>query len=835
MLDKRHLVLFVILCIMLTGVFSWTGYAEEETLPAQSAKVIRVGFPIQGGLTQKDEYGNYSGYTYEYLQEIAQYTGWEYKFIESSGDINESLIKMLDMLSKGEIDILGAMVKNEDTEKLFDFAEYGYGFNYTTLGALEENSRINEDNFQAVKGLRIAIYKDADYTKQRLQDFCKANNIEYKLVNCKSDDDMVKALKKNEADVMVGSDLTPVKGIRTIAQFNGAQFYFAVPKGQAQTVNELNRAILTIQQVKPHFDSDLYEKYFSNQSDKLNLSLTEQEYIKSAEPLKIAMIKSQEPIQYAGKGGEMKGIMKSILDRIADDIGLEFEYVSVDTTAEALQYMKENKADAVSGIPYDYDLAQKNKLIMTSPLVTAQMTMIARADHKELSSGQRVGVIGNDQKQLSDDKLQILGYDSVDDCMKAVQNGKIDFAYMNLYSAEFLSHQEQYKSLQLIPQTDKSVNFSIGIKKPVETELVSILNKAVNSISDTDLEAIVYSNISDSAREVTPEAFVKENPFLVVGVISVVFLILAVVGIVMYRFRIKTFRRLDIEHRRYLQLSNLANEYIYEYDCLKDVVSFSEGFSEVFSFPRQINNFLILLKEDKNNAFNAEMFDILKDIFLNSQSSNAEYWCVQPNGEQRWYRNTVAEIKDQDNMRIYVIGKLTDVQEEKEEREALERRVLLDGLTGIYNRSTVEHLIDQRLQSVDQTGYYALALLDIDHFKAVNDCNGHDFGDKMLVGVSQTVKCNLPEDALFGRLGGDEFIIYIDQQKTDKDVAALMKTLVTQVQQQYEKSKHPVTVSIGAWCSKYSGNTFSKLYKAADVALYQVKEQGRNDVKVVVE
>lgn len=73
-------------------------------LPARSLEakedrpVVRVGYPIQQGLTEIDENGNYTGYIYDYLQEIAQYTGWDYEFVRAEGDINESLMTLMEML-----------------------------------------------------------------------------------------------------------------------------------------------------------------------------------------------------------------------------------------------------------------------------------------------------------------------------------------------------------------------------------------------------------------------------------------------------------------------------------------------------------------------------------------------------------------------------------------------------------------------------------------------------------------------------------------------------------------------------------------------------------------
>ena len=71
---------------------------------------MRVAYPVQAGLTDFDEFGNYSGYTYEYLEEIAQYTGWDYEFVQAPGTMDDSLSTLMGMLQEGEIDLMGAML-----------------------------------------------------------------------------------------------------------------------------------------------------------------------------------------------------------------------------------------------------------------------------------------------------------------------------------------------------------------------------------------------------------------------------------------------------------------------------------------------------------------------------------------------------------------------------------------------------------------------------------------------------------------------------------------------------------------------------------------------------
>ena len=85
--------------------FMW----DFPAVQAQKKRVVRIAYPLQSGLTQIDENGKMSGYTYEYLQEIAQYTGWEYEFVIGSNS-DDDLLALMDQVAEGTIDLMGGMM-----------------------------------------------------------------------------------------------------------------------------------------------------------------------------------------------------------------------------------------------------------------------------------------------------------------------------------------------------------------------------------------------------------------------------------------------------------------------------------------------------------------------------------------------------------------------------------------------------------------------------------------------------------------------------------------------------------------------------------------------------
>ncbi|HEY4332440.1 MAG TPA: sensor domain-containing diguanylate cyclase, partial [Ilumatobacteraceae bacterium] len=160
--------------------------------------------------------------------------------------------------------------------------------------------------------------------------------------------------------------------------------------------------------------------------------------------------------------------------------------------------------------------------------------------------------------------------------------------------------------------------------------------------------------------------------------------------------------------------------------------------------------------------------------------------------------------------------------------EATHLQAATDPLTGLLNRRSFEN----RVQDLIRRGVpFALAMGDLDHFKKLNDTNGHDAGDRALRAFAQTMRVSLREEDLLCRFGGEEFAIVFPQRSTTEVAAAL-----TRVQQQLRATVEggalpPFTVSFGV---AHSDNEpeLDELCRVADAALYRAKREGRNRVVI---
>jgi diguanylate cyclase (GGDEF)-like protein len=164
--------------------------------------------------------------------------------------------------------------------------------------------------------------------------------------------------------------------------------------------------------------------------------------------------------------------------------------------------------------------------------------------------------------------------------------------------------------------------------------------------------------------------------------------------------------------------------------------------------------------------------------------------------------------------------------------EETERLSLTDGLTGVWNRRYFQMEFRRVLATATRfTRPFSLLMLDLDHFKEINDSHGHQRGDEVLVEFSQRVNEALREVDTFARYGGEEFICLLSetdswgaQTTAEKVLRAIRSTPFG------ENGAAPVrlTVSIGIASYPEHGDTFGELVDAADRALYRAKQEGRD-------
>jgi diguanylate cyclase (GGDEF)-like protein len=179
-----------------------------------------------------------------------------------------------------------------------------------------------------------------------------------------------------------------------------------------------------------------------------------------------------------------------------------------------------------------------------------------------------------------------------------------------------------------------------------------------------------------------------------------------------------------------------------------------------------------------------------------------------------------------------VQGRLRESEIRLEHAERVEYLAYHDGLTGLPNRSMFSKLLGQ---SISEAHRYerrqAVAFLDLDRFKQINDTLGHEAGDKLLQEVALRLRGCVRDSDTVARLGGDEFVVLLPELADEKDAAIVAQKILAAVARPFDLmgQEFRVTASIGISTYPQDGLDEQTLTKNADIAMYQAKEEGKNN------
>ncbi|MBK6293365.1 MAG: EAL domain-containing protein [Rhodoferax sp.] len=257
------------------------------------------------------------------------------------------------------------------------------------------------------------------------------------------------------------------------------------------------------------------------------------------------------------------------------------------------------------------------------------------------------------------------------------------------------------------------------------------------------------------------------------------------------------------------------------------------------AFPTQADAWAALVHPDDLPGWLAAT----KEHFQRSQSAlRAELRVRHGNGYWTWVMLSGAVVaRDEQGQVISVAGVTQDINAQKQIEEQLRQNARTDGLTQMPNRAVVLERVRQAIdRSLSRPDYhFAVLFMDFDRFKQVNDTLGHGAGDELLRQIAQRLEQSLrPRDAfthssdfsqLAARIGGDEFVVVLDDIRGDQDAELVAARLLDVLAQPYDLGSNRVnsSVSIGIVTSTHAAQDVEAVLRDADIAMYEAKRSGR--------
>lgn len=491
-------------------------------------RVLRVAFPQVDGMSWTAEDGTHHGMLVDYLNEIAKYTGWEYEYIDTKGPA------MLNEFVEGKYELMGGNYYIPALEKYYAYPNYNMGYSRSLLLARSDDRSIHSYDLESMNGKTIGVYENARENIRRLKEFMAINGLYCNIRYYKQEDMVGKIglypyLAKGEIDLLLNNVAHISDSVRVVVAYDSQPYYIVTNPGNKEVLDGLNMALERILDANPNFAAERYAVNFPDRLVNIQLSDRNLEYVNERKTITVAVPENWYPLYC--KETPLKnhtGIMADVLDEIKSFTGLRFSYVYAKNYADAIRLIQQGDADILGFFLGDENDAAQLGLALSASYVSAN-NIIVRNKACSYPAPGLVGALVENQRLPSGISVEkIRFYPSIKEALFAVNNGEADFIYG--LSSRMEQDILRYHFTNLAPVTlvndQSTISFALPI--PVDPDLLTILNKAINNLSESERTVIRNRNLeSIGVSEFSLTDFIYANPlqfmFIVMFVLSVLF------------------------------------------------------------------------------------------------------------------------------------------------------------------------------------------------------------------------------------------------------------------------------------------------------------------------
>lgn len=288
--------------------------------------------------------------------------------------------------------------------------------------------------------------------------------------------------------------------------------------------------------------------------------------------------------------------------------------------------------------------------------------------------------------------------------------------------------------------------------------------------------------------------------------------------------------RLRLEQEYFNIMQEFSNDILFRLNLKEKTLVFHQSRVKIFGFPTVLENF-----PDENRAGQMVHQEDLDNYMAYCQNlilgieGKLKVRIRLANGTFETFIAHSKAFCDEKGNPLEMLGKLENIQKYID----LETKSKTDALTNDLNKISFEEKVKEHLNlnPIEKSAFY---FIDLDDFKGINDKKGHSFGDYILKTVGKILRNNIRDSDLLGRVGGDEFTLFLPHVPNN-DVALEKGKLILQALNKefsYENQSVTIHASIGIAVYPTHGSDFQTLYQNADISLYEAKGSGKNNVSI---
>lgn len=496
--------LFFFLCI------GGTASAAEKS----GGRVLRVAFPELRGISEIDQYGRHKGLLVDYLNEIAKYTGWEYEYVEVS---DEDLIPNF---GEGQYDLMGGSFYAPGFEEYFAYPAYNTGRSRAVLLCRRDDDSLRGYDVTSLNGKTIGVYERAAEKIRHLKEFLASNDLEcelryYSVGDMGEDGNLYRQLRDGEVDMLLGNEHEIGGEFRMVASFQAQPYYIVTTVGNTEILDGLNMALGYILESTPGFADEVYNNNFPDV--KLSdIQLNEQElaFIAEKKTVSVAVPAGWHPLYCLGNSGDHhQGLLPDLIAEISDFTGLSFTWVFTETYADAVRSVLQGEADLLGSFLGEEEQAFADGLALAQPYVNLSNIVLKNKSVSYPGTDLICGILNGRSLPVGFEAAEVVSFDTIQDMVTAVNSGEVDFIYGASAMLEQEMQNHRYLNVVPVTQASDSSGVAFAMARPVEPELLTILNKAVVNISTDQKNDMLNRNlVSVGYMNLTFQELIYANP-----------------------------------------------------------------------------------------------------------------------------------------------------------------------------------------------------------------------------------------------------------------------------------------------------------------------------------
>ncbi len=530
---KHIFALFVCLALISSSIPS----AAAETA---NNRTVKAGVFSFDGYHMRDDNGVYTGYGIELLNLISQYS--HLNFVYTGYD--KSWDEMLDMLERGEIDVVTSARKTRQRTENFAFSN-PIEQNSTVLSIQKQNTQIRSGDYNTYNGMTVGLLAGSSQN-QSLADFAEENKFTYQTKEYDDPSRLEADLQNGTIDAILTSTLRRAENEKILDTIEIDYFYAITRKDDQELLDEINYAISQMNVNEGDWANVLYFKYYgsSNASSSNAFTQREMDYIQEVSSGKkhitaVSMI-DRKPYSYV-ENGELKGILPEFFDSLMQMTGLPYEMI-VPESQEEYKRLKEN-----GGVDVVIDWQQLASMendyadggFLTDAYMNAGTALLTHKDFRGPITSLAV-TKGQESLPMEHERFQnarILSYPTPEATLQAVLNGEADAAFLRTYSAQYFVNNDRTNSLQFSMIDSEQILFNMYIRNSSDHELVTILNKCIHQVPDDVLSQLITKYTADTPENVTFIKYLSVHPEMAVLLVSLITLAIGVILFLYLRSR----------------------------------------------------------------------------------------------------------------------------------------------------------------------------------------------------------------------------------------------------------------------------------------------------------